>query len=598
MNTDITPSEAMSTSPSDLALAQCRRTLVLGRLYIFLTLLGMVALLGRVVQLKIAPDVRLHPAVGTPISNRIETTRRGDLLDRVGRVIATSTVGYKLFIDPKSVVDLNTVAIDLGTVIKKNPIEIDKKLSERPDSEYVVVAQQLEDWQVEAVRKANLKGVGLDTRLVRHYPHNDLAAGIVGKVGFEHTGQGGFELIYNKDMLPTPGKLTFLRDVQRRALWIDPHDYEPGQDGEDVRLSIDLVIQELAEKRLRRAVEEYNAGGGRMIVADCWTGEILAMTDVLNHRSGWTEQISDPLRKIHPALGRNRCVTDPYEPGSTFKCFIWAVATELGKAHPDELLPIPDGPWRTPYGRVIREAHYYGPSTWRRVLVKSMNSGMAMIAERMTHKEMQEAVKRFGFGSKTNCGLPGETAGIVTSPKQWKKYTQSSVSFGQEIAVTPLQMIQAFTAFARDGTMAQLRIDAADGTSNRSQTSAPARRVLTPQIVAIAREAMKGVMEEGSGRAAQSGKFQIFGKSGTAQLPMKNGKGYHQNRYISSFIAGAPYDEPRIVVLCVIDDPDRKKGHYGGAIAGPVVRDVVDETLTYLGVSPDVQPKQQMAMVE
>ena len=362
-----------------------------------------------------------------------------------------------------------------------------------------------------------------------------------------------------------------------------------------MRLSIDLVIQEFAEKRLRQAVEEYNAGGGRMVVLDCGTGEILAMTDVLNHRPGWSEQIEDRFRKIHPALGRNRCVTDPYEPGSTFKSFIWAVATELGKAHPDEVLPLPDGPWRTPYGRVIREAHYYGPSSWRKVLVKSMNGGMAMVAERMTHREMQDAIRRFGFGQKTNCGLPGESAGMVTSPKQWKKYTQSSVSYGHEIAVTPLQMVRAFSAFARDGTMVPLRITArsANAAVNAAATGQPTvKRVLSPRIVAITREAMKGVMEEGSGRQAQSGKFQIFGKSGTAQLPRPNGKGYHEDRYVASFIAGAPYADPRIVVLCVLDDPDRRKGHYGGAIAGPVVRDVVDDTLTYLGVMPDAPVKQ------
>ena len=552
-------------------------------------------MLGRVVQLKIMPDERLLPAVGTPLSTRVEVTRRGDLLDRVGRVIATSTVGHRLFVDPKSVNDLSTIAIDLANLIKRDPIAIDRKISLRPESRYVVIEQQLDDWQVDAVRKANLKGVGLEPRLVRHYPHNDLAAGIIGKVGFDHTGQGGFEHIFDQNMHPEAGKLVFLRDVHRQALWIDPNDYDPGHNGQDVRLSIDLVIQEIAETRLRRAVEEYNAGGGRMVVADCWTGEILAMCDVLNSRRGWSEQTEDPLRKLHPALGRNRCVTDPYEPGSTFKPFIWSVATELGKADPDELLQTPEGPWRTPYGRVIRDAHYYGPSTWRKVLVKSMNSGMAMVAERMTHKEMQNALQRFGFGIKTNCGLTGETAGIVTSPKQWKTYTQTSVAIGQEIAVTPLQIVRAYCAFARDGTMPQLRITAADGIEPDAATKP--QRALKPHTVSITREAMKGVMEEGTGRAAQSGKFQLFGKSGTAQLPKRNGKGYWQDRYVSSFIAGAPYEQPRIVVLCVIDDPDRRKGHFGGAIAGPVVRDVVDETLTYLGVTPDM-PEKQLALSE
>jgi cell division protein FtsI/penicillin-binding protein 2 len=322
-----------------------------------------------------------------------------------------------------------------------------------------------------------------------------------------------------------------------------------------------------------------------MVVLDCQSGEILAMTDVLYNRSGRTEQVEDPGRKIHPALGRNRCVSDPYEPGSTFKPFVWAAATELGKAHVDETLPIPDGPWRTPYGRTIKDAHYYGPSTWRKVLVKSINSGMAMVAERMSHREMQDAIRRFGFGSKTGSGLPGETAGIVTSTKNWKTYTQSSVSMGHEIAVTPLQMVKAFSAFARDGTMVDVKITT--GQTAKAPPLEPVSRVIPPNIVMIAREAMKGVMEEGTGRLAQSQKYEIFGKSGTAELPKRNGKGYWDDRYVSSFIAAAPYHDPRIIVLCVIDDPDRRKGHFGGAIAGPPTRDVIDDTLTYLGVPAD-----------
>jgi cell division protein FtsI (penicillin-binding protein 3) len=425
-----------------------------------------------------------------------------------------------------------------------------------------------------------------------------MAAASVGKVGFEHAGQGGFELIFDRELQPTMGSLTYLRDVGRRALWIDPNDYQPGEDGADVRLSVDLVIQEFCEKRLLEAIDEFNAGGGRMVVADCQTGEILAMTDFINHRPGWTEPINDTGRKIHPALGRNRCVSDPYEPGSTFKPFIWSVATEIGKARPEEVLPTPSSTgWRTPYGRLIRDTHYYEDATWRKVLVKSINTGMAIVAERLSHREMQDAVRRFGFGAKTECGLKGETAGIVTAPKQWSKYTQSSVSFGHEIAVTPLQMVRAFSVFARDdGTIPDLRITAYDEFEERQrvlegQPPKMLKRVIKPEIVQIAREAMKGVMEEGTGRAAQSEKYTMFSKSGTAQLPRADRKGYHQDRYVSSFIAGAPYHQPRIVVLCVLDDPDARKGHFGGSIAGPVVRDVIDQTLEYLGVSADQPPK-------
>ncbi len=585
---------AHSPSLNEIRLQQAQRTLAFGRVYVALIILAMIGLLGRVVQIKIAPDPRLEPSVGSAISSRVEIARRGDLLDRCGRVIATSTVGYRLFVDPVAADDPFTLAVDLAKIIRADPIKIDRKINERPNSRYIVVHNRLEDWQVEAVRRANLKGVGLEPMLVRHYPHVDLAANIVGKVGFEHQGLAGYEYLFDKELTPSPGKLTYLRDVRRKALWIDPQDYEPGRDGNDVRLSIDLVIQEIAEKRLRRAIDEHNAGGGRIVVLDCRTGEILAMADFLNTRPGWEEQTEDPARQIHPALGRNRCVTDPYEPGSTFKPFIWAVATELGRADPDEILPTPKGGgYRTSYGRLIRDVHYYGPMSWRMVLVKSTNSGMAIVAERMTHQEMQDAVQRFGFGQKTNCGLPGESPGIVTSPRQWRNYTQSSVAMGHEIAITPLQMVRAFSAFARDGTMPQLRITAVDPASQSASSTAPMiiHRAISLPIVQITREALKGVMEEGTGRAAQSEKYHLFGKSGTAQLPKRQGKGYHQDRYVASFIAGAPYSDPRIVVLCVIDDPDRKKGHFGGAIAGPVVRDVVDETLTYLGVPPDKVPQ-------
>jgi len=564
---------------------QAERVLAWGRLMLLVAALGLLAVLGRVVQLKLQPDPRLLGAVGSPISTRDEMSRRGDLLDRRGRVIATSTVGYRLFVDPAYLDDLPTIAVDIAAAIGGDPIEIDMKIHRHLYGRYVVVKQLLEDWQVDAIRRARLRGVGLEPRLVRHYPHGEIAAALVGRVGFEHTGLSGLEHRFNESLLPRGGKLCYLRDARRNPLWIEQDDYQPGQDGGDLHLSIDLVIQHIAEDRVNRAVQEHNAGGGRVVVLDCRTGEILALYDVLNPRPGWDEHTRDPARAIDPALGRNRCVSDPYEPGSTFKPFIWSVATELGKASLEEVLPTPGGGgYRTSYGRVIRDAYYYGPSTWRRVLVKSMNSGMAIVAERMTHRQMQDAVKRFGFGQTTACGIPGETAGLVTKPRQWSKYTQSSVAMGHEIAVTPVQMVRAFSAFARDGTLPTLRLTAM---SERDRRYRFIRRAVPESIAHTTRRVMREVMTDGSGRKAQSERYALFGKSGTAQLPKREGGGYYEDRYVASFIAGAPFRNPQIVVLCVIDDPDKSKGHFGGAIAGPVVRDVIDAVLHYLGVLPD-----------
>ena len=573
----------------ELAVWQSARAAAWSRVVLGGVLVIFLIVLGRVAQLKVQPDPRMAEAVGSPMSKAEQLSRRGDLLDRKGRVIATSTLGYRLFVDPMAVRDLGTLSVDLADAIAEDPIAIERTLSEAPlDSRYVVISHLLDPWQVEAVRRLGLRGVGLQERLVRQYPHEELGAALVGTVGFEHTGLSGMELRFNRELRPQPGRYMYLRDARRSPLWIEQAGYQPPADGAAVRLSIDLVIQRIVEERLEAAVEERLASGGRMVVLDCRTGEILAMHDVLVHRSGRTQQPDDPLREIHPALGRNRCVTDPYEPGSTFKPFVWSVATEEGLARLDETLPTPEGPpgYRTSYGRIIRDSHYYGPSTWRFVLVKSMNSGMAIIAERMTHDRMQRMLHDFGFGERTRCGLPGESAGIVTAPRHWSIYTQSSVSMGHEIAVTPIQMVRAFAAFARDGTLPPLRLLAV--TEETADESGPIRRVISEETAKLTRAVMRDVMIDGTGRRAQSDLYTMFGKSGTAQLPKKGGGGYFERRYVSSFIAGAPYDEPRIVVLCVIDDPDREKGHWGGAIAGPVVRDVIDATLDYLGVQPDV----------
>ncbi|MBC8421600.1 penicillin-binding protein 2 [bacterium] len=368
-------------------------------------------------------------------------------------------------------------------------------------------------------------------------------------------------------------------------MWVSPNQCSPTSDGKDIQLSIDIVIQHVAATRLMEEIKRCNAGGGRIVVADPQTGEILAMADILNPREGWSQQPSDPNRSLHPRLGRNRCVTDPYEPGSTFKPFVWSVATELGLADVDEVLPTPSSqPYRTSFGRQIRDAHYYGPSTWRKVLIKSMNSGMAIIAQRLTHTQLQTAVSRFGFGKPTHVGLGGETSGILTSTANWSDYTQTSVSMGHEIAVTPLQMVQGFCAFARDGTIPQLLLTPSNNTDVQI-----VREAITPETAALTRQIMGQVMTEGTGRKSQSKMYSLFGKSGTAQLPKVDGKGYFEDRYVSSFIAGAPIHSPSLVVLCVIDDPDKSIDHYGGVVAGPVVRDVIEESLMYLGISPSTE---------
>ena len=536
----------------------------------------------RVISLKINTPEKLT-SVATPTNSKIiQLATRGALLDRRGRILAGSRIGYKLFVDPSLVDNIELLAFELGEKLKLPPATIERKILERKDSQYVVIVNLLEQWQVELIRNSSYKSVGLKPRLVRSYPQGNSIASLIGLVGTEHIGLSGLEHALNRSLDGKSGTLVRLRDAHYQTLWVDPEDYYPKVDGKDVQLTIDVVIQEIATNHLRKEVLRCNAGGGRVVVLDPKTGDILAMTDILNQRENWTQEVSDPMREIDPRLGRNRCLTDPYEPGSTFKPFVWSIATELGKVSVDELLPTPTGsPHLTSYNRTIRDTYYYGPSTWRKVLIKSMNTGMAIVAERLSNDEMRNGIKGFGFGSPTYLGLAGETRGIMTTSKNWSAHTQTSVAMGHEIAVTPVQMVQGFCAFARDGSLPQLRLIA------KTEQSVPiVKQAITPEIARITRSIMGLVMTEGTGRNSQSDLYDLFGKSGTAQLPRADGKGYFEDRYTASFIAGAPLENPAVVVICVIDDPDKKIAHYGGEVAGPVVRDIIDDTLEYLGVLP------------
>jgi cell division protein FtsI/penicillin-binding protein 2 len=421
-----------------------------------------------------------------------------------------------------------------------------------------------------------------------------------------------------------------------------PGSVQPAEPGQDVRLSIDLEIQRMGYEELFAAVEAQNAAGGRLVIADPSTGEILAMVDIVRdvpdavpfpwvvvppkgQRAAPEPDVlatprryitirPDPDRKRHPALGRNRCVEDIYEPGSTFKPFVWATVVELGRAGLDETFDTEGGRWRMPFGRYIEDVTKRGTMTWREVLINSSNIGMIKGAARLSPQELHDAMARFGFGKRTGVGVlgkgfEGEAAGIVTPVDKWTIYTHTSVPYGHEVSVTPVQMVRAFCAFARQGELA--------GTLPRLRLTAPepgegegvVYRVLPSDVATTTRETMVGVVDtmESNMRlrkepAPEGGwRYRLFGKSGTAEIPLggapkgkrapRGSKGYFEDQFNSSFIAGGPVEDPRLVVLVIIDDPAKRPGlprssRYGSAAAGPVVRRIMERVLTYQGVNP------------
>lgn len=617
---------------------------------------GMVALflvlLGRVAQLQTYPSAELAQHIDERMTTAREPGIRGELLDRRGRVLASSRFGYRVFVDPTLLPSppdeaLNKLADAMGvpfaTVVQRvipkvaenerraassadaplppEPppgVKLMSLVSDRPGPpiRYVSVGGVLEDWRVDTVRALKLPGVQLELRGVREEPASDLVGTLLGKVGVDHDGLMGAELMLDKALRPSSGRLQYVRDARNRPLWVDPGGYVPPQRGRDVRLSIDLELQRMATEELQRGVEDADAAGGRLVLLDPLTGEVVAMVDIIrpvpdavpfDWRSPTAQHRYITIKDADRA--RNRCVEDVYEPGSTFKPFMWSVTTELGLADPGEWVDTGGGNWVTAYGRHVGDVVKKDKQTWAEVLVNSSNIGMAKITRRMTDKQMRDGVLRFGFGSRTNIGLPGESGGIVTSMKAWSKYTQTSVAMGHEVAVTPIQMVHAYSAFARTGdqagTLPPLRLVAVDAEGPTSLT-----RVLSSNIANLARETMRGVAHNLDLKMARLNadepppKYDLFAKSGTAEIPMggppkgikrpRGFKGYFPNQYNSSFIAAGPSESPRLICVVVIDDPGpervRNKRHYGAATAGPVVRRVMERSLAYLGVPPSFAP--------
>lgn len=601
-------------------------------------------MLARVAQLQLAPGSRLAAFMGDRVTTLAEPAPRGDIRDRRGRIIACTRFGKRVFVDPRSFpVPPGEAFQKLGDAIGMRADEVARVIAPKiaanqraaelladadPSNDadarickYVSLGKVLEDGRESLVEGLKIPGVHLETRSVRQTPAGDLVAALLGRVGIDHDGLMGAELLYDKAVAAVQGRMSYVRDASGKPLWVHPGSYSAPERGRDIRLSVDLEFQRLVVDELTKGVEEADAAGGRAIVLDPRTGEILAMADVLREvktvEYPWTYPIGQEPSGKRPryktirddpssaVVLRNRCVEDAYEPGSTFKPFMWAETTALGLAKPTERFHTGKD-WRTPYGRSISDVHDHDSQTWSEVLINSSNIGMAMATMRLSYKQMRDAVVRLGFGSRTNIGLPGESAGLVTPLKRWGPYSQSSVAMGHEVAVTPLQMVRAFTAFARTGedagTIPELRLTTGDG----EMTVIPGRRVLPANVAELARNTMRGVTKNLDSRMSTWDtekvplRYDAFGKSGTAEIPLgppppgkkrpKGSDGYYQGQYNASFIAGAPVDNPRIVVLVVIDDPGPQRvatrRHYGARAAGPVVRRVIERGLAYMGVPP------------
>ncbi|MEX0887248.1 MAG: penicillin-binding protein 2 [Phycisphaeraceae bacterium] len=555
------------------------RVVWVGALAVVLLGTLMILLLARVAQLQLDPAPPVARLLDSQTSSRELLARRGPLLDRQGRTLASTRVARRLFVDPRLIVERNTFAEHVAYNLDLEPAAIARQLWERRGSRYVVIDERLDDTRLVQARELDLPGLALEPVLVRDYPHAELAGQLIGFVGVDGRGLEGLEARFDPILRPEPGRLEYLRDARRRPLWIEAGAHHPHEDGQAVHLSLDITIQAMAEQALADTVEQYGAAGGQLVVMDPRNGEILALA---NHPAF----NPNDYRRSEAAHRRNRVVTDVFEPGSIFKPFVWAALTQHGAARPGEIIDTGPGTYRSPRGRSLRDVSPHGAISWDEVLMRSSNIGMAIVAQRVDIPELYEIVARFGFGQTTGSNLPGEVRGILNPLPTWNHYSHTSVPMGQEIGATAMQLMRAFAVIANDGllvTPTVLRIDPDDPFAGLRE------RILRADVAAHTRAVLHRAVNEGTARRARSDYYRLFGKTGTAQLADLEHGGYEPGAYVASFLAGAPLAEPRLVIGCFIHRPDVDEAYYGGIVAAPPVKQVMEQALTYLGVPPDVQ---------
>jgi cell division protein FtsI/penicillin-binding protein 2 len=567
--------------------------LIVGICLVFALLVGRLAY----IQVKLRPEL-LEWSERRQCSIVPLPGRRGTIYDRRQRVVAGSQDRPTIYADPRLIEDPADVSQQLGSLLQTNPAEILKLLENPTSPGYVVLRRGAEDMEVEGLRdlKPPVPGLNVLREPMRTYPMGSLASHMLGFLSSDQTGLEGLELSCEKYLKATPGKRTVYWDAHRRAMFQAPDSYVSPKDGMHVLLTIDAAIQETVERELSKSVDHFKAESGLAIVMNPKTGEVLSM-------ACYPSFVPTQAGKAKPELRRNRILTDPVEPGSIFKPFIMAAALAEGVTKPAESIFCHGGLYVIGK-RMLHDHHPYGNLTSSEIVAKSSNIGMAIIGQRLGNKKMYTALRDLGFGQTTGIDLPGEGEGLLMPLSVWNSYTTTSVPMGHELAVTPMQIMNAFCALVNGGRLVQPRVVAAvvdqEGRIVEDRTAVIERgQVLDPAAAMAMRDILVQVVNEGTGKVAQLDKWQVMGKTGTAQVPRSNRRGYEPDAYLGSFIAAAPASDPAVAVLVMVRKPSVRIGYYGAQVSAPVVKAILQEVLPYLNVPPDktpTSPESQLAM--
>lgn len=512
-------------------------------------------------------------AKGQQLKEEEVRARRGVVCDRRGRELAVNLELESLYVDPLEVESPEESASRVSALTGRPEKAVLNKFS--GSGRFVWVERKLDPAVAQRVREAKISGIGFVPDAKRYYPKDNLAAHILGFVDVDNRGMEGVELKYNDQLRGHGGTVVFSRDARGRKL---SKGVEMESKGRNVLLTIDEGLQYMVEAELEKALGQWQASAATAIMMEPSTGEVLALANLPSY---------NPNRPggSGPNERRNRAITDCYEPGSTFKIIVGTAAIEEGIVSLDTPFDCSRGAIEVG-GRAIHDAHRHGVLPFREVIQKSSNVGSVMIGMRLGKEKIHQYAKAFGFGEKTGIDLPGEVSGWIRQPGQWSGTSLGAVSIGQEVAVTPLQVLRAYSSIANGGFLVKPRVVSkiTDPEGRIVWESGPeARRVISAGTAATFREILKTVTEEGgtAKSAAVEGNF-VAGKTGTAQVIDPRTKRYSREKYVSSFVGFVPADRPRIAMIVVIYEP---RGQiYGGVVAAPVFKKIAENALSYLDV--------------
>lgn len=503
---------------------------------------------------------------------------RGQILDRHLNKLGASIEAPDITADPTQVKNARQAADRLVKVLGSSQAEMEKKLSSK--RRFALLASRVSPARAEDVKKLNIAGIYTSDNSKRFYPNRRLAAQVIGFTGKDDHGLEGLEFSYNEFLEGRILKTKEYRDGQGTVLDTGKNKRD-GLKGDTIVLTLDKKIQFFSEQALEQAVKEHRGNSGIALVMQPATGELLAMAHYPEFNPN---NYGDFSRDRY----RNRAVTDAFEPGSIMKVITVASAIERGMSA-TTIYNCEKGRYRI--GRfVIHDTHPHDYLTPGQIVKVSSNIGAAKIAQDMGPKAMHYYLNAFGFGTKTGINCPGESAGVLLPLNRWTSIDAVAMSFGQGMSVTALQLVSAISAIANGGKLMKpllvKKILSNSGALIRENKPCVVRQVISCQTAGIIKEMMATVVQEkGTGTKAAIPGFRVCGKTSTAQKAAKGKKGYSHSRFTAAFAGFAPFDNPALAILVVVDEP--KQNHYGGIVAAPAFKDIMARSFNYLNIAPN-----------